>query len=149
MRQAKTSPHLQSSEQLSLRPQTSLRLLDRYLGVDYLLADLLLKTYSSNRRQLLQHASSLLESFLARLDTYDLLSKPNKRLLEQYQEDRKNFQLASKTDAAERRRVKVTRFQEEKSLKTNLEVLKCFQAHHLDSDQSTAAENQIWATHER
>ena len=123
----KTSPHPQSSEQLPLGQRVLLRLLDRYLGVDYLLAELLLKTYSSNRLQLLQYASELLESFLTRLDIYELLSKQNKRLLEQYQEDGKNFQLASTTDAAERRRIKLARFQEEKGLKTNLEVQQCFQ----------------------
>lgn len=100
-----------------------LRFGDRYLSVDYVLAGLLLKKYGSNRQKLLQQASSLLESFLSRLDSYELLSSQNRRLLDQYQEDRKNFHLASTTDAAERRRVKVARFQEEKSLKTKLEVL--------------------------
>ncbi|ERF71570.1 hypothetical protein EPUS_00559 [Endocarpon pusillum Z07020] len=96
----------------------------QYLSVDYLLAELLLKAYGSNRQKLLQQASSLLESFLNRLDSYELLSKQNRRLLDQYQENRENFHLASTTDAAERRRVKVARFQEEKSLKTKLELLR-------------------------
>jgi immunoglobulin-binding protein 1 len=96
---------------------------DRYLGVDYLLAELLVRTYGSNRQKLLQQASWLFESYLTRLDSYELLSKQNKKLLDQYQDDRKAFQLASATDAAERRRVKVARFQEEKALKSKLEVL--------------------------
>ncbi len=94
----------------------------RYLGVDYLFAELLLRTYGSNRPKLLQQASSLLENFLMRLETYELLSKQNKNLLEQYQESRLKFQLASTTDAADRRRIKVARFQEEKGLKTKLKV---------------------------
>ena len=91
--------------------------------MDYLLAELLLRSYDSNRQKLLQEASGLLENFLRRLDTYELLAKQNKRLLDQYQENPKTFQLASATDAAERRRIKVARFQEEKGLKTKLEEL--------------------------
>lgn len=99
-----------------------LNMLCRYLGVDYLLAELLLRSYDSNRQKLLQEASDLLEGFLRRLDTYELLSKQNKQLLDQYQDNPKTFQLASVADAAERRRIKVARFQEEKGLKTKLEV---------------------------
>jgi immunoglobulin-binding protein 1 len=72
--------------------------------------------------KLLQQASELLENFLTRLESYELLSKQNNKLLDQYQDSRKGFQLASTTDAAERRRIKVARFQEEKGLKTKLEV---------------------------
>jgi immunoglobulin-binding protein 1 len=108
---------------------------DRYLGVDYLLAELLVRTYGSNRQKLLQQASWLFESYLTRLDSYELLSKHNKKLLDQYQDDRKAFQLASATDAAERRRVKVARFQEEKALKSKLEVLGFSGRRLLPSDQ--------------
>lgn len=100
--------------------------MNRYLGVDYLLAELLVRTYGSDRQKLLQQASGLLENFLTRLDTYELLSKQNKQFLDQYQDDRRKFQLASATDGAERRRVKVARFQEEKALKTKLEVFEDF-----------------------
>jgi immunoglobulin-binding protein 1 len=96
------------------------------LGVDYLLAELILKTYGANRQKLLQRASTLLEDFLTRLDAYELLSKQNKQLLEQYQANEKAFQLASTKDATERRRIKVARFQEEKALKAKLEVFESF-----------------------
>jgi immunoglobulin-binding protein 1 len=93
--------------------------------VDFLLAQLLLRSYGSNRQKLLQQTSDMLEKFLTSLDSYDLLSKQSKDLLDRYQEDRKAFQLAPTTDAAERRRIKVARFQEEKSLKAKLEVFDC------------------------
>lgn len=89
----------------------------------YLLAELLLRSYGANRQQLLQQASLMLERFLSRLDSYDLLSKENQKLLEKYQDSRETFQLASTADAAERRRIKVARFQEEKELKMKLEVV--------------------------
>jgi immunoglobulin-binding protein 1 len=92
------------------------------LSVNYLLAELLLRTYGFNRQKLLQQASELLEDFLTGLESYELLSKQNKKLLDQYQNSRKEFQLAATADAAERRRIKVARFQEEKGLKTKLEV---------------------------
>jgi len=117
---------------------------DRYLGVDYLLAELLVRTYGPNRQKLLQQASWLFESFLTRLDSYELLSKQNKKLLDQYQDDRKAFQLASATDAAERRRVKVARFQEEKALKSKLEVFGELGRRLLPSDQQIAPENTVW-----
>jgi immunoglobulin-binding protein 1 len=118
---------------------------DRYLGVDYLLAELLVRTYGSNRQKLLQQASWLFENFLSRLDSYELLSKQNKQLLDQYQDDRKKFQLASATDAAERRRVKVARFQEEKALKTKLEVFGFLRSHFLYSDKQIAPKNTVRA----
>jgi immunoglobulin-binding protein 1 len=92
------------------------------LSVNYLLAELLLRTYGFHRQKLLQQASGLLEDFLTRLESYELLSEQNKKLLDQYQDSRKEFQLAPTADAAERRRIKVARFQEEKGLKTKLEV---------------------------
>jgi immunoglobulin-binding protein 1 len=118
---------------------------DRYLGVDYLLAELLVRTYGSNRQKLLQQASWLFENFLSRLDSYELLSKQNKQLLDQYQDDRKKFQLASATDAAERRRVKVARFQEEKALKTKLEVFGFLRSLFLHSDKQIAPKNTVRA----
>jgi immunoglobulin-binding protein 1 len=87
-----------------------------------MLAELLLRTYDGDRQKLLQQTSGLLEGFLSRLDSYELLSKQNKNLLDQYQENRKTFKLASTADAAGRRRIKVERFKEEKELKVKLEV---------------------------
>ena len=127
MRQVKTLSHLQYSEQLLTYQRGLLNFRGRYLAVDYLLAELLLRTYGANRQRLLHQASELLENFLTRLDSYELLSNQNKQLLDQYQEDRKTFHLASVADAAERRRIKVMRFQEEKGLKAKLEVHECFQ----------------------
>lgn len=114
---------------------------DRYLGVDYLLADILLRTYGSDRRKLLHQAAALLENFLTRLDSYELLSKQSKELFEHYQDNRETFQLASATDTAERRRIKVARFQEEKGLRTKLEVFGCFGWHAWISDRRLAPEN--------
>lgn len=113
--------------------------------MDYLLAELLLKTYGPDRQKLLRQASELLETFLTRLDVYELLSKQNKRLLDQYQDNLKTFQWASATDAAERRRIKVTRFQQEKDLKLKLEVLRMLLMAYHKSDWQTAVENQIQA----
>lgn len=115
---------------------------NRFLGVDFLLAELLLRTYDANRQKVLKQVSTLLEKFLNRLDSYELLSEGNQRLRDQYQETRETFQLAPATDAAERRRVKVARFQEEKELKTKLEVFGCFERHMLSLTRRTAVKNQ-------
>ena len=84
---------------------------------------MLLKSYNGDRRQTLREASGLLDGFLTRLDQYDILSASDKKLYEQFQENSTSFTLAASTNAEERRRVKVARFQEEKTLKTRLEVM--------------------------
>jgi immunoglobulin-binding protein 1 len=94
----------------------------RYLTVDYLLAELLLKSYEKTRLASLQRSSRLLESFLERLDQYSTLSKADRKLYERFQDNRSGFSLLSTANAEERRRVKISRFQEEKQLKKKLEV---------------------------
>lgn len=126
MRAVRTLPLLRYSELLLVQIDLCSSFGGRYLGIDYLLAELLLKTYGSDRQKVLEQASGLLDSFLSQLDSYDLLSKPNKALWNQYQGDRGGFQLASMTDPAERRRIKVARFGVEKGLKTKLEVFALF-----------------------
>jgi immunoglobulin-binding protein 1 len=64
----------------------------------------------------------LLETFLNRLDNYGILSVENRKLYEQFSENRSSFQLASSKNMEERRKVKVARYQQEKSLKAKLEV---------------------------
>jgi immunoglobulin-binding protein 1 len=71
---------------------------------------------------MLQNVLRLFEDFLSRLDNYGILSVENRKLYERFMEDRLSFQLASSANAEERRKVKVARFQQEKSLKAKLEV---------------------------
>jgi immunoglobulin-binding protein 1 len=71
---------------------------------------------------MLQNVLQLFEDFLSRLDNYGILSAENRKLYERFIEDRLSFQLASSANAEERRKVKVARFQQEKSLKAKLEV---------------------------
>jgi len=71
---------------------------------------------------MLQLALDLLDSFLSALDHYDLLLDTDRKLFEQFQDDKKSFTLMSSSNAEERRRIKISRFQQEKSLKSKLEV---------------------------
>lgn len=87
---------------------------------------MLLKSYDGDRQQTLGQASGLYDTFLSRLDQYNILSGGNKKLYEQFQESPTAFTLAESTNAEERRRIKVARFQEEKALKTRLEVFRLF-----------------------
>ena len=61
--------------------------------------------------------------YLRLLDSYDILSPSDARLLEQYRENPRNFSTASTTDPTARRETKIRRFKEEKSLKQALEYL--------------------------
>jgi len=70
----------------------------------------------------LEKVQGLYESYLERLDAYGILSSKDRKLYERFLEDRGAFSLASPTDAAARRQVKVARYQDEKALKQKLEV---------------------------
>ena len=90
--------------------------------MEYLLADLLQRSYSSNREAVLRRALEKYEGYLTRMDDYRLLNDNNKRLYERYSTNPSSFSLTSVNDAAVRREVKVSRFREEKELKQKLEV---------------------------
>ena len=87
-----------------------------------MIADLYIKSYSATREATLRAALGLLESFLERLDQYNLLSRADRELFERFQEDKSTFRLVTKDNAEERRKSKISRFQEEKVLKAELQV---------------------------
>jgi immunoglobulin-binding protein 1 len=93
----------------------------QYLTVDYLVAELLQRSYDGNRLAALQRISTLVDNFLTRLDQYSILSAEDRKLFERYQETKARFTLLP-TNPEERRRLKIKRFQEEKDLKKKLEV---------------------------
>ncbi|RAL00921.1 IGBP1/TAP42 family protein [Aspergillus ibericus CBS 121593] len=93
----------------------------QYLTVEYHLADLLQRSYSSDREALLRRALGQYERFLARLDDYDVLNEKDKKLYERYAANPATFSLTTTNDAATRREVKINRFKEEKELKQKLE----------------------------
>ena len=92
----------------------------RYLTVDYHLADLVQRSYSSDREASLRRALQQYERYLTRLDDYELLNDSNKKLYERYTENPSTFSLTPVNDAATRREVKITRFKEEKELKQKI-----------------------------
>jgi immunoglobulin-binding protein 1 len=94
----------------------------RYLTVDYLLAELIQRSYCADREQVLRRAQEEYDKYLEALDSYGLLSAGDKKLYDRYTNDPSSFHLASMTDAAARRHTKVARFKEEKELKQKLEV---------------------------
>lgn len=92
------------------------------MTVAYLLADLLQRSYSSDRETLLRRAFEQYERYLTSLDDYGLLSASDKKLYERYTADPTKFSLTPVNDAATRREIKVNRLKEEKELKQKLEV---------------------------
>ncbi|GAQ44250.1 hypothetical protein AtubIFM55763_011538 [Aspergillus tubingensis] len=106
----------------------------QYLTVEYHLADLLQRTYSSDREALLRRALGQYERFLARLDDYDVLNEKDKKLFERYTSNPTSFSLTTTNDAATRREVKINRFKEEKELKQKLEYFANNQS-RLQSDE--------------
>lgn len=109
----------------------------QYLGVDYILAELAMKSYSTNRKSQLNEASELLENFLTRLDEYNLLTPPDTRMLQSYKADREHFRMVSDTVGLEaKRNIKIKRFQEEKQLKSRLKFLR-------DQTQSLNVDDEV------
>lgn len=90
--------------------------------MDYLLADLLQRSYASDREVILRRAFEQYERYLTRLDDYSLLSDGDKKLYDRYSANPSTFSLAPANDAGTRREVKVSRLREEKELKQRLEV---------------------------
>ena len=101
---------------------SSTDVLARYLTVDCLLAEMKIRAYSADRLSSLQSASESLESFLTRLDQYGLLGSSDRELYERYLEQRSTFRIVTSQNAEDKRRIKIARFQEEKSLKQKLQV---------------------------
>jgi hypothetical protein len=102
-------------------PRTRLTNL-RYLTVDYMLAETQSRSYGNNRKASLQESAQLLEDFLTRVDQYGLLSPADRQMYERFLESRSSFRVVSSSDPEEKRKIKIRRFQEEKSLKQKLEV---------------------------
>jgi immunoglobulin-binding protein 1 len=94
----------------------------QFLLIDYHLAELGAKQIGGDRKSHLLEARSHYERFLKQLDNYDILSKDESKLFEEYTENPDDFSTASKTDAAARRATKISRFKHEKDLKGKLEV---------------------------
>lgn len=92
------------------------------MTLEYHLAELVQRGPSFDRESVLRTALGHYEKFLTRLDEYELLSKGDRKLFEEYMTNSSAFTLAPINDAAARRETKVRRFREEKELKQRLEV---------------------------
>ena len=90
--------------------------------VDYLLAELLQRSYSGDRLKNVLRTREAYEAFLEVVDQYGIMSLADKKLYEQYLESPNSFSLVPADDAAARRQVKINRFREEKELKQKIEV---------------------------
>ena len=98
----------------------------QYLGIDYLLAELTMRSYdASTRLAQLNVASTLLMDFITKMHDYSLLSKTNVQLLESYKDSPAAFRIVRDDAGLEtRRNVKIKRFQDEKALKSKLKLLR-------------------------
>jgi immunoglobulin-binding protein 1 len=94
----------------------------QYLLIRYHLAELTLKVTGGDRKANVLKAKEQYERFLKLLDQYDLLSKGDSKLYEEYKENPSSFSIASTNDAYKRREMKIQRFKEEKNLKKKLEA---------------------------
>ncbi|KAJ5127829.1 hypothetical protein N7448_008608 [Penicillium atrosanguineum] len=108
-----------------------------YMTLEYHLAELVQRGPTSDREAVLRRALEQYETFITRLDEYELLSGEDKKLLEQYMANPSTFTLAPMNDAAARRDVKVKRFREEKELKQKLEYLARNEARLQSDDDDT------------
>lgn len=109
----------------------------RYLTVDHTLAEMRTRAYGVDRPSSLRQSSELLENFLSRLDQYRLLGASDRQLYERFLEQRNAFRIILATNPEEKRRIKIARFQEEKSLKQKLEVCGCSTWPIRSADQSS------------
>lgn len=95
---------------------------DRYLLINYRLADLIQRISSPDRKQILQRARDAYERYLNLLDHYEILSPADKKLYNTYTESPTTFSTVSSSDPSVRRGAKIANFKLEKELKRKLEV---------------------------
>lgn len=91
-----------------------------FLVLNFRLAALCMRTSHRDRKAVLLRSQQHYTTFLQQLDSYDVLSKDDSRLFEQYRGSPQTFSTAP-NDPAKRREQKIKRFKEEKSLKQRLE----------------------------
>lgn len=96
--------------------------MDRFMTVKYHLAVLVQRITGGDRKAYLKSAQNYYDQFLRLLDSYDVLSKSETALYEQFRNAPNDFSTAPANDFAKRRGVKITRFKQEKELKQKLEV---------------------------
>ncbi|OOQ89331.1 putative TOR signaling pathway regulator (TapA) [Penicillium brasilianum] len=109
----------------------------QYMTLEYHLAELTQRGLTADREATLRRALEQYETFITRLDEYELLSAGDKKLFEQYMANSSTFTLAPLNDAAARRDIKVRRFREEKELKQKLEYLARNEARLQSDDDDT------------
>lgn len=115
----------------------------QYLLLNYRISELVLRLNDREHRKAnLQRAQHHYERYLKRLDNYDLLTKDDFKLLEQYHESPNTFSTASATDPAARRDTKIKRFKEEKALKEKLAYMRQ-NPRMLQEDDAKARELQL------
>lgn len=107
----------------------------QYLSIQYYLAELTLRDNITDRRAVLKRAQDSYENFLSLLDAYNILSKSDQKLQEQYLNNRDEFSLLSGRDATSRRDTKIARYKQENQLKAKLEFLSQ-ESSALDRDDS-------------
>lgn len=116
----------------------------QYLLLHYRIAELIQRINNgiAHRKANLERAQRHYERYMKQLDNYDLLSKDDANLLEQYHDSPTTFSTASTADAALRRETKIRRFKEEKSLKQKLEYMRQ-NPRMVQEDESKARELQL------
>lgn len=92
----------------------------QFLILNYRLAELCMRTNHQDRKAVITRSQRYYNSYLQQLDNYDILSKDDTKLYEQYRESPQTFSTAAR-DPALRREQKIKRFKEEKALKQQLE----------------------------
>jgi len=116
----------------------------QYLLLDYRIAELISRVHGSQheRKARLEKAQKSYERYLKQLENYDMLSKSDVALLEEYSESPNTFSVAATQDPAARRDVKIKRFRDEKALKEKLTYMRQNPS-ILQNDESVARELQL------
>ncbi|KAI9832202.1 MAG: hypothetical protein M1826_002206 [Phylliscum demangeonii] len=96
---------------------------NRYLLIEYHIAELVSRLSTPNRNAALTVAQVSYEKYLRGLQAYDVLSDQDQKMYDQYLENPQTFSTASTTDLAARRQAKIERFRREKEWKQKLEHL--------------------------
>ncbi|KAL8950849.1 MAG: hypothetical protein Q9222_003147 [Ikaeria aurantiellina] len=95
----------------------------QFLLIDFYLGEIILQSSVTDRKTTLLQAQAAYERYLKRLDSYDMLSKADSKVYQNFVSSRGDFSLLSTSDPTVRRNTKIARYKREQELRLKIEYL--------------------------
>ncbi|RKF71903.1 Uncharacterized protein C63.05 [Golovinomyces cichoracearum] len=108
----------------------------QYLLINYRIAELIIRVNHKDRKSVIQRAREEYEKYLHLIYQYEILSDPEKKLYEKYNESPSKFSTIPTNNPNARRETKMSNFRLEKELKKKLDFLSKNSANFENDEES-------------